>query len=272
MNQDLVSVIMPTYNNSRHLAESIESVLGQTYSNIELLITDDCSTNPEVKSILKAYSKRDSRVKVFFLERNQGPGIARNNCIKNASGRYIAFCDCDDRWFADKIEKQITYMNEINCTLCFSSYLECNEDNDICGIVIAPSHITLNELKKDNKIGCLTAIYDTTKFGKFYMPTIRKRQDWALFLTIMKSCHDAYAITEPLAYYRISNNSVSRNKYNLVKYNISVYQKVFGYNYIYACLYFLFIFMPSYTYKVYTNRINFIKFLSRKRHKRKKNK
>ena len=257
MERDLVSVIMPTYNNTRHLAESIESVLGQTYSNLELIITDDHSTNPDVVSTIKAYAKRDSRVKPFFLEKNQGPGVARNNCIKEANGRYIAFCDCDDRWYSCKLQKQIEFMQEKDCTLCYCSYLECDENNDICGIVVAPDHITLNDLKRDNKIGCLTAIYDTSKFGKFYMPTIRKRQDWALFLTIMKECKDAYALTEPLAYYRISKNSVSRNKLSLIKYNVQVYKEVFGYNTIIANAYFYFIFMPTYTYKCLSNKIKF---------------
>lgn len=257
---DLVSVVMPTYNNTRHLAESIESVLGQTYSNIELLITDDHSTNSDVISIIKAYANRDSRVRPFYLDVNQGPGVARNNSIKEARGRYIAFCDCDDRWFSNKLEKQIAFMKERKCTLCYSSYLECNENNEICGIVVAPEHISLNDLKRDNKIGCLTAIYDTKSYGKFYMPTIRKRQDWALFLNILKECQHAYALTEPLAYYRHSDESVSSKKFKLIKYNAKVYKQVFGYNTLEAYAYLLFVFMPTYTKKVLSNKIQFINY------------
>lgn len=261
--EELVSVIMPTYNNTRHLAESIESVLGQTYSNLELVITDDHSANPDVPAIIKAYAKRDPRVRPFFLSENQGPGVARNNSIKESKGRYIAFCDCDDRWFSNKLEKQIEFMKEKDCTLSYSSYLECDENNEICGIVVAPEHITLNDLKRDNKIGCLTAVYDTKKYGKFFMPTIRKRQDWALFLTIMKECKHAYAITEPLAYYRHSDDSVSSKKLKLVRFNAKVYKQVFGYNTLEAYAYLFFVFMPTYTKKVLSNKLHSIDYLKK---------
>lgn len=246
---------MPTYNASRFLAESIECILNQTYTNLELLITDDCSTDPKVRTIVEEYAKKDNRVKPFFFTENKGPGCARNNSIENAQGQYIAFCDSDDRWFPDKLEKQIAFMKEKDCCFTFSSYIECDENNEECGIVVAPPHLTLTDLKHDNKIGCLTAIYDVTKYGKFRMSSIRKRQDWVLFLTIMKECKEAYAITEPLAYYRIVKNSVSRNKFKLVKYNVKVYEEVFGYSKFQSYCYLYFIFMPTYTTKVLKNKL-----------------
>ena len=169
--KDLVSVIMPTYNASRYIGASIESILSQTYKNLELLITDDHSTDPEV-----------------------------------------------------------AYMQKHQCCLCFSSYLVCGPDDEHKGIVIAPSRLSLSDLKHDNKIGCLTAIYDTTIYGKFFMPTIRKRQDWALFLTIMKKCKTAYGMVEPLAIYRRTPEGISSKKLKLIKYNAKVYQFVFGYS------------------------------------------
>ena len=106
-------------------------------------------------------------------------------------------------------------------------------------------------LNSDNKIGCLTAIYDIKRLGhKFYMPAIRKRQDWALFLNILKECQICFCITEPLAYYRQRVNSVSSNKFSLVKYNVNVYETVFGYTRLRAYLYFFLIFMPTYYAKV----------------------
>ena len=260
---DLVSVVMPVYNNSKYLSESIESILSQTYSNLELIITDDHSTDPEVLPIIKSFAGNDRRIRTVFLEVNQGSGVARNKCIEIANGRYIAFCDCDDRWMPDKLEKQIAFMREKNCTLCFSSYYECDEDNNICGVVIAPEHITFNELKHDNKIGCLTAVYDTKPYGKFYMPPIRKRQDWALFLTILQKCGHAYAVNGSLAYYRRSKNSISSNKLKLVKYNINVYQQL-GYSKFAACMYFFFVFMPAYTRKVIANKINYRRYIKEK--------
>lgn len=250
MRQELVSVIMPTYNASKYLADSIESILAQTYTNLELVITDDCSTD-NTHSILEEYSRKDSRVKVEYLETNRGPGIARNKSIERAKGRYIAFCDCDDRWFPDKLEKQIAHMTRKDCALCSSSYLICNENNEVTGINISPKHITLGMLKRDNKIGCLTAIYDIERLGhKFYMPAIRKRQDWALFLNILKECQICFCLTEPLAYYRLRPKSVSSDKFSLVKYNVNVYETVFGYTWLKSYLYFFFRFLPTYTLKV----------------------
>ena len=241
---------MPTFNAGKFLADSIESILSQTYANLELLITDDCSTDNTI-DILKDFAKRDKRVKVKYLKSNVGPAIARNRSIERAKGRYIAFCDCDDRWMPDKLERQIAHMRKHDCALCSSSYIICDEDNKDTGIFISPTHITLSMLKRDNKIGCLTAIYDIKRLGhKFYMPAIRKRQDWALFLNILKECQICFCITEPLAYYRNRHHSVSSNKLSLVKYNVNVYETVFGYTRVRAYLYFFLIFMPTYYAKV----------------------
>ncbi|MBP3776174.1 MAG: glycosyltransferase [Prevotella sp.] len=262
MSQELVSVIMPTYNASRYLADSIESILGQTYTNLELLITDDCSSD-ETKRILQQFSQKDSRVKVEYLKENYGPGIARNKSIERAHGRYIAFCDCDDKWFPDKLEKQIKHMTRKDCALCSSSYLICDDNNQITGINISPKHLTLGMMKRDNKIGCLTAIYDIKRLGhKFYMPAIRKRQDWALFLNILKECQICFCLTEPLAYYRQRENSVSSNKLSLIKYNVNVYETVFGYSTIKAYLYFFTNFLPTYFIKVWKRKRDSKRYLA----------
>lgn len=250
MQGELVSVIMPTYNSSRHLAGSIESVLAQTHSNLELLITDDCSTD-DTRSILEQFARQDPRVKVELLTQNSGPSISRNRSIERAQGRYIAFCDSDDRWFPEKLEKQIRHMEEHSSALCSSSYLICDEDDQVTGVCISPDHLTLDMMKRDNKIGCLTAIYDVQRLGhKFFMPSIRKRQDWALFLSILKECGECYCLTEPLAYYRHRKGSVSSHKLSLIKYNVKVYETVFGYSRLKAYLYFLFRFLPTYYSKV----------------------
>lgn len=253
MTEDKVSVIMPSYNTGKMICESIDSILSQTYTHIELLISDDHSSDAETIDILKAYAQKDPRVKVFFLEKNGGAGVARNNSIQQATGRYIAFCDSDDRWMPEKLEKQLAFMKEKDCCLSFTSYYTCDYDGTINGKVIVPKTLTLSQEKKDNKIGCLTAIYDTSKYGKFYMPTIRKRQDWALFLNILKQCHKAYALQEPLAIYRDVPGSISSNKLNLIKYNAKVYKEVFGYSNLQAYTYLAIFFFPTYfTKKVQT--------------------
>lgn len=251
MKEELVSVIMPTYNTGRFLSGSIDSILNQTHKNLELLITDDGSDDEQTLQILKHYAEKDPRVDVLYLQGNSGPGIARNKSIERARGRYIAFCDSDDRWFPEKLEKQIRHMTKHDCAICSSSYIICNEKEELKGINISPSHITYSMLKRDNKIGCLTAIYDIQRLGhKYYMPAIRKRQDWALFLNILKDCQICFCITEPLAYYRQRSNSVSSNKLSLIKYNVNVYEAVLGYSKPTAYFCFLFKFLPSYYLKI----------------------
>lgn len=255
MNKELVSIIMPTYNASKYVACSIDSILSQTYKNIELLITDDCSTDG-TQDILKEYALKDARIKVFLQKTNMGSGYARNNSIKESKGRYIAFCDSDDRWFPDKLEKQISFMKKKNCCFSFSSYIVCNEQGVNKGIVIAPSEVSLKDTMKDDKIGFLTAVYDTEKCGKLYMPTLRKRQDWAYVLMILQRCHKAYSLKEPLAYYRLRSNSISANKFSLVKYNAKVYNTVFGFSKMHSYCYLFLHFIPNYTLKRIRNQIN----------------
>ena len=265
MNKDLVSVIMPTYNAGKFLSSSIDSILAQTYPNLELVITDDGSTDPLTISILKDYAAKDPRVKVKFLEKNSGPGFARNESIRRAEGRYIAFCDSDDRWFPDKLEKQLALMLARDCGLVYSSYVICDDKDRETGINIAPHRVSFRMMKRDNKIGCSTAMYDTKKLGeKYFMPDLRKRQDWALFLTIIKKCRMAYGIEYPLAYYRNRRKSVSSNKLSLVKYNIRVYEKVLGFSKPKAYLYFLFLFLPTYYIKVHKRQVDSKRYLEDK--------
>lgn len=249
MEQDLVSVIMPTFNEVQYLSESIECILGQSYSHLELLITDDCSANTEIRDCLRYYAQLDNRVRIFFLDENKGPGYARNNSIREAKGRFIAFCDSDDRWTSDKLEKQVAFMKKHNVCLSYTSYYLYNSKGKVYGIAKAPKRMTFKKLKRDNKIGCSTAMYDTAICGKMYMPTLRKRQDWGLFLLILKNFGVAYGIKEPLAYYRKHRDSISTQKYTLVKYNIKVYQKVLGYTKAKSALYMWLVFMPTYFFK-----------------------
>lgn len=265
MQRDLVSVIMPTFNCSKYLKASIDSILNQTYHDVELLITDDHSTDEETLSILRQYNEQEGRVDVLFLDTNKGPGYVRDKSIERAKGRYIAFCDSDDRWFPDKLEKQLALMLARDCALVCSSYIICDDDDIETGINLAPPRISFRMLKRDNKIGCSTAMYDTHKLGqKFLMPDLRKRQDWGLFLTIIKKCRMAYAIEYPLAYYRNRRKSVSSNKLSLVKYNIRVYEKVLGFSKIKAYFYFLFLFLPTYYIKVQKRKMDSKKYMENK--------
>lgn len=248
MQNDLVSIITPTYNSSRYISETIKSIQAQTYSNWELLITDDCSSDNTVE-IIRQFMRDDSRIKLFQLEVNSGAGAARNRSIKESIGRYIAMCDSDDMWYPTKLEQQINTIKLNGCFLCYSSYMLCNSQGAINGIVVCRSKETLTSIKRDDKIGFLTVMYDSAKIGKIYMPLLRKRQDWGWLILVMQKCSYAVGIKEPLAIYRIHSDSISANKISLIRYNIAVYQNVLCWSKPHALLYFGFVFIPSYIYK-----------------------
>lgn len=253
----LVSIITPSYNSAKFIGATIDSIIAQTYQNWELLITDDCSTDDSL-IIIEQYLQKDPRVQLFRLEKNSGAGISRNRSIQEARGRFIAFCDSDDQWYPEKLEKQLTFMNKKKCVLSYTSYMTCNEHNELTGIVVCNNRETFSSMKCDDEIGCLTAIYDTDKVGKVFMPEMRKRQDWGLWLSILQQCKTAYGLKEPLAIYRIHSNSISRNKLTLVKYNINVYKSILGYSFVKAYISFIFLFLPTYFVKkliqFYVNR------------------
>ncbi len=224
--KDLVSIITPLYNSVAYLPDMIESVLSQTYYNWELLIVDDASSDNSVE-IVESYSKTDDRIKLICFEKNSGAAISRNKAIEEAKGRYIAFLDSDDLWSAEKLEKQIIFMKDHDVALSYTSYYSIDEvRGKVIGEVPIPRKVNYHELLKQNIIGCLTAMYDVGKLGKVYMPNIRKRQDFALWLKILKQVPYAYGINEPLAYYRIRQNSISNNKLKASLYNWKMYRDI----------------------------------------------
>lgn len=254
MNGDLVSVIMPTYNSSRYVAESIRSIEAQTYTNWELLITDDCSVDDTVR-IVSEFADRDKRIKLTVLAQNSGAGVARNESIKRAEGRYLAFCDSDDRWEPEKLSIQLRFMKANGYELTYTSYSVCRDDGERIGAVRCKSRLSYFTLLCDNGIGCLTAMYDTSRIGKIYMPTIRKRQDWGLWLAVIKRTKYAYGLpNDYLSIYR-QGNGISSNKVKLIKSNYAVYHELEGYSAIVSMLLLTFCFVPSYIFKKIKNRV-----------------
>jgi len=224
-NNSLVSIITPSYNSENFISETINSVIAQTYKNWEMIIVDDMSPDNSDK-IIEEFIKKDERIKLIKLAKNNGPAVARNAAIKEAKGRYIAFLDADDLWIPEKLEKQINFMNKNNLSFTYSSYNLIDENNKNLGSFITKEKITYNEMLKTCSVGCLTAIYDTKKLGKVYMPNILKRQDYGLWLKILREINTAKGILEPLGTYRILKNSVSSNKINAAKYQWKIYREV----------------------------------------------
>lgn len=237
MQQPLVSVITPTYNVELFIKQTIESVRAQTYENWELILVDDASTDTTV-SILKKYTTQDPRIKLHVLKTNSGAAIARNTAIEKASGSFIAFLDADDLWMPEKLSKQVSFMQEKNIQVCFSSYELMDESGKSLGkMVKALPKVDFSKMLKSNYVGNLTGIYNAETLGKVYMPDIRKRQDWALWLLLIKKVGYAYSIAEPLAKYRLREDSISSNKLNLLKYNYTIYRKALKFGPLKSSLY-----------------------------------
>lgn len=222
----LVSIITPSYNSAQFITHTIESVLSQVYTNWEMIIVDDVSSDQSI-DIIESYQVKDSRIKLVKLEKNSGPAIARNRAIKEAKGRYIAFLDSDDVWHIDKLFRQLAFMNEKDVALSFTGYYRIEEQSSkITDKQIVPLKVNYKTLLKQNIMGCLTVIYDTEKLGKVYMPNIIRRQDYALWLKILKRIPHAYGLNESLAYYRVRTSSVSSNKIIAAQYHWKVLRDI----------------------------------------------
>lgn len=232
-----VSIIMPTYNSEMFIRETICSVLNQTYHDFELLICDDCS-NDNTTKILNNFKKSDNRIKVFLNKTNLGPAVARNVCIKNATGRYIAFLDSDDIWNVNKLSVQINFMRNHNVAFTYSPFDIINESGNFVKHVIVPDSINYTGLLKSQVIGCLTAVYDTNYFDKVYMPEIKRRQDFALWLKLLKLVPNAYSVSQSLCSYRVSSHSLSSNKFKAIFYTWLVYYKIEKINIFFCVFYF----------------------------------
>ncbi len=221
----LVSVIMPAYNTALFISEAINSVRNQSYPNWELIIIDDASTDTTV-SIAENIMIVDPRIKLLKNTHNKGSGISRNLGIKGASGKFIAFLDSDDLWLKHKLEVQVKFMKENDLAMTYSSYLLMNEvGGETNKIVEALPFLTYHKLLRSNYVGNLTGIYDVEKIGKVYAPSIRKRQDWALWLIILRSVGKTKGILQPLAIYRQRRDALSNDKTALLKHNFRIYRK-----------------------------------------------
>lgn len=229
-NKALVSVIMPAYNSEAFIAESIQSVINQTYKNWELLVVDDASED-STRKIIRDFSNADDRIHFYENESNLGTHQARNKGIKKAQGDFIAFLDADDLWKPEKLEKQLKFLSQENIAACFSSYDLISEDGSLLHKKVqALTTLSYEKLLKANYVGNLTGIYNAKILGKIYCPDILKRQDWALWLEVIEKGGPMKGIQESLAIYRLRKGSISTNKLEMLRYNFNIYHKILGYD------------------------------------------
>lgn len=207
----LVSIIIPSYNASKFIRETITSVRQQSYQNWEMIVVDDYSSDDTCK-IIEQECGEDFRIKLIKLDMNKGPAHARNVGIKNARGKYLAFIDADDTWLPEKLQKQVSFMQSKDIAFSFTEYRQISEDGKWCGkIVSVPVSVTYNELLKETIIGGHTVMLDIEKIG-FFEYSGEYHEDYITWLNLLKRCKVAYGLQEDLARYRQVNKSRSRNK------------------------------------------------------------
>lgn len=221
---ELVSIIMPSYNTGCFIKETIESVLAQTYSNWELIIVDDCSTD-DTDDVVSQYLS-DNRIHYLKNDVNSGAAMSRNRALREAKGKWIAFLDSDDLWEPDKIQKQISFMTENGYHFSYTNYIEIDEESNPNGkSVSGPKRITKHGMYNYCWMGCLTVMYDADAVGLIQIADIKKNNDYAMWLKVCKKAN-CYLLNETLARYRKRSGSISNHGYmKLIKWHYKLYRE-----------------------------------------------
>lgn len=221
---ELVSIIMPSYNTANYIAESIDSVLNQTYSDWELIIVDDCSAD-HTDEVVKPYLT-DSRIRFLKNKQNSGAAVSRNRALREAKGRWIAFLDSDDLWMPEKLEKQIRFMEENGYAFSYTNYQEIDEQSNATGtFVTGPRKINKAGMYAYCWPGCLTVMYDSLAIGLLQITDIKKNNDYAMWLKVIAKA-DCYLLDETLAMYRRRTGSISNHGViKLVKWHYRLFRE-----------------------------------------------
>ena len=241
----MISIVTPCYNADAYIAETINSVLAQTYKDWEMIIVDDCSTD-QSSTIIHEFTKIDHRIKYFKTSEPSGsPTKPRNIGIQNSKGRYIAFLDSDDLWLPEKLEEQMKLFDKYEDTAIVFSFYEKISETGVREnrVVKAPLCVTYKSLLHGNVIGNLTGIYDSAKVGKCYFLSAG-HEDYILWLSILKKGYLARACPSVLALYRVRDNSVSANKLKAMYWTWQIYLDIEQLGYLKSLYYFL-----SYAFK-----------------------
>lgn len=237
----MISIIVPVYNAEKFIAETMNSVLAQTYKDWELLLVDDCSKDRS-REIITQYMEKDGRIRGIFQETNQGAAAARNRGISEATGRYIAFLDADDLWIPNKLELELLFMEKNELAFVFTGYEFADESGRGTGkIVHVPKSLNYRQALKNTTIFTSTVLFDTEKMDLdlIRMPLV-KSEDTATWWRILKCGHTAYGLNENLTLYRRSSNTLSSNKGEAIKRIWNLYRNVEHLSFIYSAYNFVF--------------------------------
>lgn len=227
--QEKVSVIMPTYNCAEYIADAILSVQAQSYENWELIIVDDLSTD-DTRQVVEPFLQ-DSRIRYHCLAQNGGPAAARNWGLRECTGAYVAFLDSDDLWMPEKLEKQLSFMKrhaDQQCYFCCTAYEKMDIQGNDLGVVLLPPPRAdyWKVFRCSNPLSNSTVLYDRRHFGDVQVPLIAKRNDFALWLKMLKNGDVAFGMDDVTMRYRVRKNSVSHDRVRLGYYHWYLYRHV----------------------------------------------
>lgn len=238
MNGPLVSIITPVYNAVQFLDETLTSVLAQSYSNWELILVDDASTDQSFTQI-QCWAKKEPRIKVLQQLENLGVAAARNAALQTAAGKYIAFLDSDDCWDQHKLEIQVNFMESQKVALSHTAYRKIDSRGKVITAKIkVDQHVNYVQLLKHNQIGFLTAMYNQEQIGKVFFKPIG-HEDFAFWLHILKSGQMSYGIDSVLASYRVHPNSISHHKLKAASFTWTIYRQVEKLSHLRSLYYFI---------------------------------
>ena len=234
-----VSIILPSYNSANFIKKTIDSVLSQSYSEWELIIVDDCSTDNSL-NIVEEYSEIDNRIIVIKKDVNSGVADSRNLGIKSASGFYLAFLDSDDIWHSEKLKSQVDFMRKKGAAISFTQYFRIDiNDTIIKEVQNIPKVVTYNDLLKGNSIAMSTSMIEYEKIEGVFFEKIG-HEDYYFWLYILKQGLVAYGLKETLVFYRVHQSSLSSNKFKAIKYTWFIYKNMLKLN-IFETIYYFFI-------------------------------
>jgi teichuronic acid biosynthesis glycosyltransferase TuaG len=230
MNNGLVSIVIPVYNASNYIIDTLNSVVNQTYTNWELFLVDDMSTDESV-AIIKDYIKNnnlDNKITLLETDVKLTAAGARNKGIAAANGHYLCYLDADDFWDEYKLQKQVNFMEKKQCAFSFTSYMFANELGKVKGKkVTVPRVLDYKHSLRNTIIWTCTVMFDLTKIDKelIYMPLV-KSEDTASWWKILKHGYKAHGLNEVLSYYRRNPGSLSSNKFEGIRRIWNLYRNV----------------------------------------------
>lgn len=220
---DLVSIIMPSFNTGPYIQASINSVIAQSYSNWELIIVDDCSTD-ETDDVIQQYLY-DPRIRYYKNVVNSGAAYSRNRALREAQGRWIAFLDSDDLWIPEKLELQIQFMEENGYFFTYTDYMIQHNGSWLPYIYTGPDVVTKKKMYDYCYFSTITVIYDQTKIGIIQIENLRKNNDYAMWLKAIEKAN-CYRYPKCMSYYIKHDGSVSSgSKIKLIKWHYILYKQ-----------------------------------------------